>query len=54
VSWGIDQIDQELVSVGLLLDVVDILLVEGEVHGDSSGLDGDSTVNLILANILAT
>jgi hypothetical protein len=49
VTRRIDQVDQELVTVSLLLDVVNILLGEGEVHGDSGRLDGDSSVNLILS-----
>jgi hypothetical protein len=49
VTGRIDQIDQELVTVGLLNDILDILFGEREVHGDGGRLDGDSSVNLILS-----
>lgn len=52
VTWRVDQVDQELVSVSLLLDVGDILLGQGEVHGDGSRLDGNTTVNLVLTGRL--
>jgi len=51
VSWRIDQVDQELVSVGLLLDIIDILLGERKVHGDGGRLDGNSSVNLVLTSV---
>lgn len=49
VTGRVDQVDQELVSVSLLLDILDILLGEGEVHGDGSRLDSDTSVNLVLS-----
>lgn len=48
VTGRVDQVDQEFVSIGLLLDVLDILLGEGKVHGNGGRLDGDSSVNLVL------
>lgn len=35
-------------TLGLLLDLSNIILVKGEVHRDGSGLDGDTTINLVL------
>lgn len=35
-------------TIGLLLDLSNIILVKGEVHRDGSGLDGDTTINLVL------
>jgi hypothetical protein len=49
VTGRIDQVDQELVTVGFLDNVLDILFGEREVHRDGGRLDGDSSVNLILS-----
>ena len=38
-------------TLSLLLNGVDFLLVDGEVHGDSGGLDSDTTVLFILSCI---
>jgi hypothetical protein len=68
VTGRVDQVDQELVScklaqsafrgeiltVSLLLDVRNVLLGKGEVHGDGGRLDGDSSVNLVLTEKSAT
>lgn len=45
MTRGVDQVDQEVVAVGLLsLDVLGVLLLgEGGVQGDGSRLDGDTT-----------
>lgn len=48
VTGGIDQVDQELVTVDGLRDFLQILRVgELGVQGDGSGLDGNATVLLI-------
>lgn len=51
VTGGIDQVDQELVTLGLLLDVSDIVLVDGEVHGDGGRLDGDTSLLLVISGV---
>lgn len=38
-------------TVSLLVDSGNVLLVELEVHGDGGGLDGDTTVDLILPGV---
>lgn len=44
----IDQVDQELVTVDLLWDVLEILLVlQVGVEGDGGGLDGDTSFLLV-------
>lgn len=45
MTRGVDQVDQEVVAVGLLsLDVLGVLLLgESGVQGDGSGLDGNTT-----------
>jgi hypothetical protein len=48
VTGGIDQVDQELVTIDSLGDLLDILGVrELGVEGDGGGLDGNATVLLI-------
>jgi hypothetical protein len=48
VTGGIDQVDQELVTINSLGDLLQVLGVgELGVEGDSSGLDGNATVLLI-------
>lgn len=51
VTGRVDQVDQEVVAVGLLvLDVLDVLrLGESGVQGDGSGLDCDTTYSKELA-----
>lgn len=51
VTGGVDQVDQEVGSIVLLLDVLAVLLEELGVQGNSSRLDGDTTILLILASI---
>ena len=38
-------------TLSLLLDGVDLLLLDGKVHGDGGGLDGDTTVLFVLSCI---
>lgn len=54
VSGRVDQVDQELVTVSLLLDIGNKLLVQFEVHGDGSGLDGNAALLLIRASVSIT
>jgi hypothetical protein len=51
VTGGVDQVDQELVTLRLLLDVLDVLGIELGVQGDGSGLDGDTPVLLVLTSV---
>jgi len=48
VTGRVDQVDQELVLLGLDGDVLEVLLVQelGE-KGDGGGLDGDTTLLLV-------
>ena len=55
VTGGIDQVDQELGTIDLLGDLLEILLIgELGVEGDGSGLDGDTTVLLIGTGVHVT
>jgi hypothetical protein len=55
VTGGIDQVDQELVTIDLLGDLLKILGVgELGVQGDGSGLDGDTTLLLISTGVHVT
>jgi hypothetical protein len=48
VTGGIDQVDQELVTIDSLGNLLKILWVgELGVQGDSGGLDGNATILLI-------
>ena len=40
-----------LLTVGGLLDGLDILVLQLEVHGDGGGLDGDTTIDFVLSRI---
>jgi len=51
VTGRVDQVDQELVSLGLLGDISNVLLGQLKVHRDGGGLDGDTTVNLVLTSV---
>jgi hypothetical protein len=51
VTGRIDQVDQELVSVSLLLNVLNILLGELEVHGDGGRLDSDTSLLLVISGV---
>ena len=51
VPGGINQVDQEAVALGGLLDVLEVLIAEGSVQGDGGGLDCDTTVLFILTSI---
>jgi hypothetical protein len=52
VTGRIDQVDQEVVLLGLLWDILQVLLVlELSVQGDGSRLDGDTTLLLIGTSI---
>jgi len=46
VAGRVDEVDQESIAVVGLLDVLHVRLVHLKVHGDGSGLDGDTTVLL--------
>ena len=41
-------------TVSLLLDGADVLLVDLEVHRDGSGLDGDTTLLLVVSSVHET
>ena len=48
----VDQVDQELVLLGLGGDVLDVLgVLQGSEQGDGSGLDGDTTLLLVGTSI---
>jgi hypothetical protein len=48
VTGRVDQVDQEVVLLGLDGDVLEVLLVlERGVQGDGGGLDGDTTLLLV-------
>lgn len=52
VSGGVDQVDQELVTLDMLGDILEILLIgKMSVQGDGSGLDGNTSVLLVLTGI---
>ena len=51
VTGGVDQVDQELVTVGLLLDIGDVFLLELEVHGDGGRLDSDTSLLLVVSGV---
>jgi hypothetical protein len=51
VTWGIDQVNQERVTNGLLLDILDIIVNDLGVKGDGGRLDSDTTLLLILSGI---
>lgn len=51
VTRRIDQVDQELVTLSLLGDILDVLLVHLGVKGDGGGLDGDTTILFVLTSI---
>lgn len=56
VTGGVNQVDQETVTVGLLAnDILDVLIVlELTEQGDGSGLDGDTTLLLVGTGIRGT
>jgi hypothetical protein len=48
VTGRVDQVDQEVVLLGLDGDVLEVLcILERGVQGDGSGLDGDTTLLLV-------
>jgi len=47
VTRGVNKVDQEFTAVGLLLDFLNFFLSHLKVHGDGSGLDGNTTLLLI-------
>jgi len=52
VTGRVDQVDQEVVLVGLDGDVLEVLgVVELGVQGDGSGLDGHTTLLLVGSSI---
>lgn len=52
MTGRIDQVDQEVVLLGLLWDILQVLWVlQLSVQGDGSGLDGDTTFLLIGTSI---
>lgn len=51
MTWRIDEIDQELVSIGFLRDVRNIVVAHVSVEGDGSRLDGDTTLLLIISGV---
>ena len=48
MTGRVDQVDQKLVTLGLLGDIGNVLFSELKVHRDGGRLDGDTTVNLVL------
>lgn len=52
MAWGVDQVDQEIISVRLLGNVLDVFLVgKMGVQRDGGGLDRDTSILLILTSI---
>ncbi|KAH3663650.1 hypothetical protein OGAPHI_005051 [Ogataea philodendri] len=51
VTWRIDQVDQELVALGLLLDLLDILVLHLREKGDGGRLDGNTSLLFIFSGI---
>lgn len=52
VTGRVDQVDQELVTIDLLGDILEILLIgQVGIEGDGSGLDGDTTLLFICTRI---
>ena len=51
MTGGIDQVDQELVTVSLLADISDIFLLHLEVHRDGGRLDGDTSLLLVISGV---
>lgn len=51
VTWGVNQVNQELSAVGLLLDLLDGFLIEGSEQRNSSRLNGNTSLLLILSGI---
>ena len=54
VTGGVDKVDQELVTVRLLSNGVEGVLLHREVHGDGGGLDSDTTLLLIITGVHET
>lgn len=54
VTRRVNQVDQELVAVGLLGDVLDILVGHLSVQRDGRRLDGDTTILFILTCVCET
>lgn len=48
MTGRIDQVDQELVTLGLLGDIGDVVFSQLKVHRDGGRLDGDTSVDLVL------
>jgi hypothetical protein len=48
VSGGVDEVDEESVSVDGLLDEGNVLGLQLVVERDGSGLDGNATILLVL------
>lgn len=49
MTGGVDQVDEESVSNGLLGDHSDVLLGKLEVEGDGGRLDGDTSLLLVVS-----
>lgn len=56
MTWRIDQVDQEILTIGLLANnVLDVLgVVKMTVQGDGGRLDGDTTLLLIGTSICSS
>ena len=55
VTGRVDQVDQELGTINLLGDILDIILIgKMGVQGDGSRLDGNATILLVLTGICET
>lgn len=55
MTGGIDQVDQELVTLDLLGDIGQILLIlQVSIQGNRSRLDGNTTILLIGTSICET
>lgn len=52
VTGGVNQVDQEILAVGLLADNVgNILVLDLTIQGDGGGLDGDTALLLVCTSI---
>jgi len=51
VAWGVDQVDQELVTVVVALEELHVAFIKLVEQGDSGGLDGNGSLLLVLSGV---
>ena len=51
VTWGVNQVNQEIVTLGLLLDLLAVVIVQASVQRNGSRLDGNTSLLLILSGV---